>query len=526
MRTHIILGRLTVAELQSLLSLCPASFCVLPSLASGSLCDHPTSAASGHPHQTRVGEMIRTELQVRETVQAAKLAKQQQRQHDQNERTEQAFAQQQTAKQVSNQKWVKAPSSAQRDGVLNGSVLWKASVCRNPCDVVIELFARITPLLLQSAEGQDDDTFLLSRDHLKLVSMQPTYDRFVKHTAELQSVDISLLSSNNAKLLFWHNVHNLLCLHSNIESCSSFHLNPLWGISAKYIVGGHALTTVDIEHAVLRHRMSRPSFILSSKLTSRWSEEDPRSRMCPDMLVTHTSKMSDGQTWSEVVGRLSLFGRSHGFVSSPQLVVFVDPDTIVESLRECARTYLLRHVRVDAARRVVVVPKVLSWFRQDFGCGKDKDVLDFINSSCFIPQLNALLMMQQQHAQSQKQFRITLKFSDFDWSLGYKFNPYNAISHLSIKRGSSLAEHEIDSMTESIRGSGVDSMRGSVGPSFRGSVAGSAQESLVDDLRASFADTGDISLSTTSALRDAARTSVVARGSVALGVTARPTVSM
>jgi len=108
------------------------------------------------------------------------------------------------------------------------------------------------------------------------------------------------------------------------------------------------VSPVDLEHTVLRHKLSRPSSVLSGLLLPvPIKQNDSRSKLLllrAEPLVT--------------------FALASGSVSSPGVVVF-RPHSVHTQLLAAATLYLRTHVVVSTQKRSVKVPQVLDWFKAD-----------------------------------------------------------------------------------------------------------------------------------------------------------------
>eukprot|EP01121_Diplochlamys_sp_Union-15-3_P020492 TRINITY_DN8004_c0_g1_i1.p1 TRINITY_DN8004_c0_g1~~TRINITY_DN8004_c0_g1_i1.p1 ORF type:complete len:185 (+),score=14.65 TRINITY_DN8004_c0_g1_i1:96-650(+) len=113
-----------------------------------------------------------------------------------------------------------------------------------------------------------------------------------------------------------------------------------------YRVGNVILSLVDIEHAILRGRSSKPSIFGASLFISRFSQSDPR------FLLTLRSAYP----------QLS-FVLCHFATSSPPLRA-VTVENIDHLLHNATRAYLKDHVIVSETK--VHLPKLLEWYKRDF----------------------------------------------------------------------------------------------------------------------------------------------------------------
>jgi hypothetical protein len=202
-----------------------------------------------------------------------------------------------------------------------------------------------------------DDPVALSEAFLLAVRRgEPT----VELAADLAALDddglAAALSTDRARLAFWVNVYNAVTQRALADDPSQYESRRAFFSAELVAVAGRPLSLDDIEHGILRRsyhkyglgylRVPRP---FRSGFADRHapSERDPRIH----------------------------FALNCGAESCPPIAAY-SRDRIDEQLDRATGGYLEQHVDYDPAAGEALVPRVLLWFRGDFG-GK-RGIYDFL----------------------------------------------------------------------------------------------------------------------------------------------------
>lgn len=133
--------------------------------------------------------------------------------------------------------------------------------------------------------------------------------------------------------------------------------------NCRYNIGGYSFSLLDIEHGILRNASSKPLlFGLVSVPPLKFSDSDPRKAFALDEPKPNIS--------------FFLFLAN---VSSPALGILRDPANVDHELKQYAKSFLSRHVRIVHANHnhVVLLPQIISMYWEDFG-RKRRKVLKYI----------------------------------------------------------------------------------------------------------------------------------------------------
>lgn len=169
------------------------------------------------------------------------------------------------------------------------------------------------------------------------------------------------LDSDEARLAFWVNIYNavtqtrLAADPDQYDDRRSFFTTPL------VTVAGKSLSLDDIEHAILRRSYSkfalgylRSPFRNSFTRQHELDERDPRIH----------------------------FALNCGAESCPSIAAYTHDD-IDDQLDWATETYLDQTVEYDADAGTVRIPRLVLWFRGDFG--RKANILDFLRSYDQLP---------------------------------------------------------------------------------------------------------------------------------------------
>lgn len=184
---------------------------------------------------------------------------------------------------------------------------------------------------------------------------------------------------------FWLNVFNAVVLRDARELALADSVREVQGFfeRARLKVGGLAYSLDDIEHGLLRGNV--PKF---GRLRAPMQRDDPRLAHMP---LAYDERM-----------HFAMYSASR---SSPPLRVF-DPGKLDAQLEEATAEYLRRHVRVENQGALVVLPRQLRWYADDFG--GEQSALEF-----------ALVRLDEEFVDlvDRRRGRVKIRYAEFDWTL-------------------------------------------------------------------------------------------------------------
>ena len=188
-----------------------------------------------------------------------------------------------------------------------------------------------------------------------------------------------------AQTAFWLNVFNAVVLRDVAELAQAASVRDVEAFFAKprVRIAGYGYSLDDIEHGLLRGNV--PKFGASRAPMARG---DPRLAYTP---LAYDERMHFG---------LYSAGRS-----SPALRVF-DGGRLDDDLEDATERYLRREVRVEQDGALVILPRQLFWYREDFG--GEKEALGFALGrldDAVVDKVDA------------RRGKVKIRYAEFDWSL-------------------------------------------------------------------------------------------------------------
>jgi len=233
------------------------------------------------------------------------------------------------------------------------------------------------------------DTGANRLDYTRL-SGSPAYREYRIASAALRMLDLTTLSSREARLAFWINVYNALV----IDAVLSFHVRRsvtegrlgllAFFRRAAYAVASHRLSCDDIEHGILRDNRGHP-FIPGPQ----FAPADPRFALIvrpPDARVHFA---------------LNCASRSCPAISA------YDVEQIERQLDLAARSFVATDVDVEPSQGIVHVSRIFRWFASDFG--GHAGVLTTLRR--YLPDDDRRQWLQAHEG------RVRLVYRPYDWGL-------------------------------------------------------------------------------------------------------------
>jgi len=185
------------------------------------------------------------------------------------------------------------------------------------------------------------------------------------------------LSSDEEKKAFWINLYNAytqVMLKNNPEQYKR--RGKFFG-SKQIMIAGHSFSLDDIEHGILRRSKIKWSLGYLNKLFPNKAEKQLRVK--------------------ELDYRLH-FALNCGAKSCPP-IKFYKPENLNPQLEQATRSYLTGDAEYDKEKNILKLPRLMSWFRRDFG-GKKK-MIELLKQLSVVP------------ADAEPK----IKFKKYDWSL-------------------------------------------------------------------------------------------------------------
>jgi len=222
------------------------------------------------------------------------------------------------------------------------------------------------------------DPVTLAEEFLLAIRYDEPIDSYVDELAALDSDALAAaLDSDDKRLAFWINLYNaatqraLADDRSQYENRRTFFTNPL------LTVAGRELSLDDIEHRILRRSYSK--FTLGYL----------RSPFRGEFFERHELAARDPRIH---------FAVNCGAESCPPIAAYTAGD-IDRQLDWATEGYLDAHVEYDPEAGRAIVPRLLLWFRGDFG--RKRDIVDFL----------------VRYEQLPPGANPRLSYRDWDWSL-------------------------------------------------------------------------------------------------------------
>jgi thiol-disulfide isomerase/thioredoxin len=230
----------------------------------------------------------------------------------------------------------------------------------------------------------ENKTVQLSQDLIYEAKTGETAAGLVKSLQALEySTLATSLKTDDEKKAFWINVYNAYT-QLMLKADPSKYKNRNTFFKSKTIrVAGKQFSLDDVEHGILRRSKIKWSLGYLNKLFPSGTEKELRV--------------------DEVDYRIH-FALNCGAKSCPP-IAFYDPQTLEQQLDIATKAYLSGEAEYDSTTNKVRVPKLMSWFRADFG-GK-KGMLKILKEHNIIPS----------HANPK------IRFKPYDWTL--TLNNYN-----------------------------------------------------------------------------------------------------
>lgn len=229
-----------------------------------------------------------------------------------------------------------------------------------------------------------EDPVGVSEQFLLAVRKEEDTGQFERHLAEYDSIDLAgELDTDEAKLAFWINLYNAATQQTLQTEPERYDNRRTFFSSPVITVAGADLSLDDIEHGILRRSYSkftlgylRSPFRGTFTKRHETTERDPRVH----------------------------FAVNCGAESCPPIAAYTR-ERIDEQLDWATEGYLEQNVEYDSESGTVRVPRLLLWYRGDFG--RKHDIIAFL----------------RQYDQLPEEASPRLSYRDWSWS----FTPGNYV---------------------------------------------------------------------------------------------------
>lgn len=221
-------------------------------------------------------------------------------------------------------------------------------------------------------------TVQLSQDFIyKAKTGEPVDDAAKKLNYISYESLVNSLVTDNDKKAFWINLYNGYAQAALKTNPDAYKDRSSFFKSKRLKIAGKELSLDDVEHNILRRSKIKWSLGYLSKLFP--SKEEKELRVNNLDYRIH-------------------FALNCGAKSCPP-IAFYNPENLETQLDAATKVYLTGEAKYDAQTNTLTLPKLMSWFRRDFG-GK-KGMIKIAKQFKIIPPDS----------------KPKIKFSDYDWTL-------------------------------------------------------------------------------------------------------------
>jgi hypothetical protein len=236
---------------------------------------------------------------------------------------------------------------------------------------------------LQAAQAAHFDAEGTPRD-LGAFCTSAEHARIVESIAALADFDFKRVRIP-AQTAFWLNVFNAVVLRDVAELAQAASVREVEDFfeQRRVRIAGFGYSLDDIEHGLLRG--NAPKFGQSRPPMPR---DDPRLAYTP---LAYDERIH--------------FGLYCAARSSPRLRVF-DSGRVDQDLEDATEQYLRREVRVEHEGAVVVLPRQLYWYREDFG--DEQAALGFALARLDDGSVDLV---------DRRRGKVKVRYAGFDWKL-------------------------------------------------------------------------------------------------------------
>lgn len=195
----------------------------------------------------------------------------------------------------------------------------------------------------------------LAEEFLLAIRYDEPTESFVDELAALDSDTLSAaLDSDDKRLAFWINLYNAATQRALADDPSQYGSRRTFFTKPLLTVAGRELSLDDIEHKILRRSYSK------------WTLGYLRTPVRGEFFERHELSKRDPRVH---------FAVNCGAESCPPIAAYTAED-IDRQLDWATEGYLGTHVEYDPEKGRALVPRLLLWYRGDFG--RKRDIVDFL----------------------------------------------------------------------------------------------------------------------------------------------------
>jgi hypothetical protein len=275
-------------------------------------------------------------------------------------------------------------------------------------ELSIHLLQRLREVLKAYAQGPTGNSNWKKRTNngmlkIKIVpeAMQEiqrlsAFKKFEAESCQLQRIELNNLNVNERVVLFV-NAFNTLMIHSCIvkgNPGANLLERTAFLRGARYNIGGHIFSLLDIEHGILRNASTKPMVLGPLSLDMSFAANDPRRKYSLDESKPNVS-----------------FALFLACPSSPPLSILSDTFHVDKEMTKLAQQFFQDTVKFDAQDKVINMPALLRVYWADF-TDKPNHVLKYVAKVCG-PKFHAATKEFLAHIGNSS---MKTHFQHFDWT--------------------------------------------------------------------------------------------------------------
>jgi hypothetical protein len=229
-----------------------------------------------------------------------------------------------------------------------------------------------------NVKAQPMDLQILSQQFLLAVKSGAPAEIYLQELSKLSPQQLAAqLPTDDARKAFWINLYNGITAYSLANDASQYEHRTRFFKRQQIQLAGTSLSLNDVEHGILRRSRS----LISLGYGRQWFRKRANKLLQVDRIDYRIH-----------------FALNCGAKSCPP-IAFYEPARLQSQLNLAMRGFLKANVVLAADGKTVEVPKILGWFRADFG-GK-KGIIRLLQSVGVVPP-----------GASPK-----IRFAPYDWTL-------------------------------------------------------------------------------------------------------------
>lgn len=206
-------------------------------------------------------------------------------------------------------------------------------------------------LASSSASAVSSKLRMVGMSGLKKLAESREFTKLVETARVLQHIKTVPAMRHAERVSFWLNVYNALSVHANAVYLPTTLRERLHTqLYFKYQVGTDKYSLAEIQIFMLRNTLPQSQQL--ERLLRERLEWRSKKAVLPGALLTSEPMVT--------------FCVNNGVPSAGEIVPYW-PDNIDEQLKRAARRYFARLFRVDRREKRAMLPRLLSWVRDDFG---------------------------------------------------------------------------------------------------------------------------------------------------------------